>query len=131
MSTLLFWIAVLSYGAVILIIGFQVVSLRKRRLSVVTHESWSHFMERAVDALAVTIVMVAKEALHHASVFLLTLGQKIALIAKYGAHRLEKRFSGVITVVQGKRELSKQGDVSNFLQQIKHHQEQLRSEGGV
>ncbi len=121
----------LSYGLVIGILGTQIVILRNRRVSVVVHGSLRHALEEAVDSLAVTIVMVAKEALHHASVSFLVLGQKLALIAKYGAHRVEKRFSGVITTVQGRRELGKQGNASNFLQQIKHHQEQLRSEGSL
>lgn len=131
MTTFLFWVTIISYLLVLAIFVFQISNLRKQKKSMIDESSFRQLLEHSLDSLAITIVLVCKEVLHHISVSLLVIGQKFSLIAKYAFHRLEKRFSKVIVTVQGKRDLSKQGDVSNFLQQIKHHQENLRSDSLV
>jgi hypothetical protein len=110
------------------IVGYQVFSLRAQKLSVVSTVSIRAVVENKVDSMAFYIVMLLREILHHIHIYFLVVGQKLALIIKYISHRLERKFGGMINTVKGKQELSRQGDASYFLKEIKEHQEMVKAQ---
>lgn len=121
-------ISLLLYTAVALVLGWRIVELRRKRISPVVPGSLRVLVEHKVDTLAFHVVVVGKELLHYAHLSFLVVGQKTALVVKYIAHKLERRFGRVINSVKGKQELSRQGDASHFLREIKEHQDHIRSQ---
>jgi len=121
-------ICLFCYSVASVIIGYQLFSLRTQKISVVESQSVREVVETKVDSMAFYIVVLLKEVLHHISIYFLGFGQRLALVAKYISHRLEKYFGSMINRVKGKQELSRQGDASYFLKEIKDHQEKVKAQ---
>lgn len=121
-------ICLLCLAVATAIVGYQVFSLRAQKLSVIETVSVRAVVETKVDSLAFYIVMLLRDILHHIHIYLLVVGHKVALITKYLSHQLEKYFGRTINTVKGKQELSRQGDASYFLKEIKEHQEQVKAQ---
>ena len=128
MSLTLLWISVACYAIVAGSLAFKIILLRRRRVSVLVETSVRQVIDHKVDSLAFHLVVIGRDLVHHGYLYFLVMGQKTALIIKYLAHKLEKRFGKVIDSVKGKQELSKQGDASHFLREIKNHQDRIRSQ---
>lgn len=124
-------ISLVCFAVTMAIVGYQVFYLRTKMISVVETKSVHEVIESKVDSMAFYIVMLLREVLHHFSIYFLRTGQKLALIIKYISHRLERYFGTTIKAVKGKQELTRQGDASYFLKEIKDHQDKIKAQNNL
>lgn len=127
--TILIWISVLSFVAILAILSTRLNAIREGRITVLEQPTLFSFLQEKVDWLAVLFVLIFREGLKFISLQTLLLLKKIASSLKVFSIKFEKRFSQIIDMVHGKGATGKKGAVSFYLREITDYSEKIKERG--
>jgi hypothetical protein len=122
------WIAFVSLGAVVSLVGWQVFALRRGWVSEHSHQPLGSMIEPKVDRAAFTLATFVRAFAHFLSLKILVTIRTMLLISKYIITKVEKRFANIISTVKGRGVVTKKGSVSLFLKEIEVARVEVRSE---
>lgn len=129
MHTILIISGFVVYGGLIGVLGWRYFEIKKGA-SYETGDSLISVVEPKVDRIAYYIVASVSIAFRQLKILLILTIAKIMTVLKRVIIKLEKRFSKIVNQVKGKGEINQRGSVSLFLQEVKEHRDQIRSEMG-
>lgn len=123
----LFYISIIFFGLFALTVAWRMVQIKVGGVNTSHVASVQEVFQPMLNAISRWFKVHGKRWGKSISYHVLVFGHEVLLFFKYIINRLEKKFSKTIDLVKGKGVMHGQPSSSMFLNEIKNHQELMRS----